>query len=81
MALTNRDMLRQLACDGTPGQPCEWDPRRDMPARLKDPYHDIGTIPMVSVCDGEPCQVCERCAEEARHHKLLIPAVRARKVA
>lgn len=71
MALTNRDMLAQLAKEGM--QPCEWAPRRDMPARLKDPYHGAGTVDMVSAGDGEPCRVCDGCAEEARHHKLLLP--------
>lgn len=74
MLETNRDALRRFLAEwpegGSPDL-CEWDPLRDMPARLKDRYHGVASVRMVATVDGEPCHVCINCADTTPANLLI----------
>lgn len=72
--MTNREAFRRVLLDGPDGPDiCEWDPLRQMPARLKDGYHGLASVDMIAIVDGLPCRVCAKCAE-LTSPKLLIHA-------
>lgn len=73
-AIKNGEMLRTILArrwpDGCGPDLCEWDPKREAPARLKDTFHGVASVPAVVVKDGSLCHVCTKCAETA-NRKLL----------
>ena len=74
-AKTNREALREVLTRPPGPDLCEWDPLRQAPARLKDPFHGYASAEMVTVREGEPCRTCERCAD-LTHCSLLVSADR-----